>query len=65
MSELVIEGAAEHNLKGFDITIPKQKIIAITGVSGSGKSSLALEGKSKRDYWSFTHIGSKTTSNPI
>ncbi|AMM41478.1 excinuclease ABC subunit A [Candidatus Desulfofervidus auxilii] len=43
MSELIIEGAAEHNLKGFDITIPKQKIIAITGVSGSGKSSLALD----------------------
>ncbi len=43
MSELIIEGAAEHNLKGFDITIPKQKIIVITGVSGSGKSSLALD----------------------
>ena len=43
MSELIIEGAAEHNLKGFDITIPMQKIIAITGVSGSGKSSLALD----------------------
>ena len=43
MSELIIEGAAEHNLKDFDITIPKQKIIAITGVSGSGKSSLAID----------------------
>jgi len=51
MSELIIEGAAEHNLKGFDITIPKQKIIAITGVSGSGKSSLALDIIYKECKW--------------
>jgi excinuclease ABC subunit A len=38
-----ITGAKEHNLKGFDITIPHNKLIVVTGVSGSGKSSLAYD----------------------
>lgn len=38
-----IFGARIHNLKNIDVTIPKHKIIAITGVSGSGKSSLAFD----------------------
>ncbi|HVZ32703.1 MAG TPA: excinuclease ABC subunit UvrA, partial [Polyangiaceae bacterium] len=38
--ELVIRGAAEHNLKGVDVTLPLGCLVAITGVSGAGKSSL-------------------------
>src|SRR4026209_1600681 len=36
-------GAREHNLKNIDITIPKNKLVVITGISGSGKSSLAFD----------------------
>ena len=41
--KLVIRGAKEHNLKDIDITIPRHKLVVITGVSGSGKSSLAFD----------------------
>ncbi len=41
--ELVIRGAREHNLKGIDVRIPLGKFVCITGVSGSGKSSLLIE----------------------
>ncbi len=40
---IVIRGAKEHNLKGVDITLPRHKLIVLTGVSGSGKSSLAFD----------------------
>lgn len=40
---IVIRGAREHNLKGVDVTIPKRQFVVITGVSGSGKSSLAFD----------------------
>lgn len=43
MSKIKIRGAREHNLKNIDIDIPKDKFVVITGVSGSGKSSLAFE----------------------
>ena len=43
MTEIVIRGASEHNLKRIDLTIPRNKFIVITGVSGSGKSSLAFD----------------------
>jgi excinuclease ABC subunit A len=43
MTEIVVRGAAEHNLKHIDLTIPRNKFIVITGVSGSGKSSLAFD----------------------
>jgi len=44
MKEFIeIKGATEHNLKGFDIRIPRNKFVVITGVSGSGKSSLAFD----------------------
>ncbi len=40
---IVVTGAKEHNLKNIDISIPKNKLVVITGVSGSGKSSLAFD----------------------
>ena len=42
-SEIVIRGAAEHNLKRINLTLPRNRLIVITGVSGSGKSSLAFD----------------------
>ena len=42
-SDIVIRGAREHNLKNFDISIPRDTLTVITGVSGSGKSSLAFD----------------------
>ncbi len=41
--ELVIHGAREHNLKDIDVRLPRNKLITITGLSGSGKSSLAFD----------------------
>ena len=38
-----IRGAREHNLKGIDLTLPRDRLIVITGLSGSGKSSLAFD----------------------
>lgn len=40
---IIIKGAREHNLKNIDVTIPRDKITVITGPSGSGKSSLAMD----------------------
>ncbi|NLA76763.1 MAG: excinuclease ABC subunit UvrA, partial [Clostridiales bacterium] len=41
--ELVIKGAREHNLKNIDVTVPRDKFVVLTGLSGSGKSSLAFD----------------------
>ena len=41
--KIIIKGAAEHNLKHIDLEIPRDKLIVITGISGSGKSSLAFD----------------------
>lgn len=41
--KIVIHGARAHNLKDIDVTIPKNKLVVITGLSGSGKSSLAFD----------------------
>ena len=42
-SELIVRGARTHNLKNIDVTLPTGKLIIVTGVSGSGKSSLAFD----------------------
>ena len=42
-NKIIIKGAREHNLKNIDITIPRDKLIVMTGLSGSGKSSLAFD----------------------
>src|SRR5919109_1404105 len=41
--KIVIKGARQHNLKGIDLEIPRDQLVVITGVSGSGKSSLAFD----------------------
>ena len=42
-NEIVIKGAREHNLKDVDLIIPRDELVVITGLSGSGKSSLAFD----------------------
>ncbi len=42
-SDITIRGAREHNLQGVDVTLPRNQLICLTGVSGSGKSSLAFD----------------------
>ena len=42
-NKIIIKGAREHNLNNIDVTIPRDKLIVLTGVSGSGKSSLAFD----------------------
>ncbi len=41
--QLVVEGARVHNLRNIDVTIPHNRLVVITGLSGSGKSSLAFD----------------------
>ncbi len=43
LKDIIIRGAREHNLKNIDLTLPRDKLIVITGLSGSGKSSLAFD----------------------
>ena len=43
LDTIVVKGAREHNLKNIDVVIPRDKLVVITGVSGSGKSSLAFD----------------------
>ena len=40
---IIIKGAKEHNLKNINVEIPRDKLVVITGLSGSGKSSLAFD----------------------
>jgi excinuclease ABC subunit A len=43
LNSIIVRGAREHNLKNIDVVIPRDKLVVITGVSGSGKSSLAFD----------------------
>ena len=43
MKDIIIKGAREHNLKNIDLVIPRDKLVVFTGLSGSGKSSLAFD----------------------
>lgn len=53
---ITIKGAREHNLKNIDIQIPRDQFVVLTGLSGSGKSSLALIRSMRKDsgnIWSL------------
>ena len=41
--KLIVKGARQHNLKNIDVEIPRDKLVVLTGLSGSGKSSLAFD----------------------
>src|SRR5260370_5979062 len=43
MDKIIVKGAREHNLKNIDVELPRNKMVVITGLSGSGKSSLAFD----------------------
>src|SRR3984893_566347 len=43
MDKIIVKGARAHNLKNIDVTIPRDKLVVLTGLSGSGKSSLAFD----------------------
>ena len=54
IKKIVIKGAKEHNLRNISLDIPKDKFVVITGLSGSGKSSLAFDtiyAEGKRRYF--------------
>ena len=61
-----IRGARTHNLKNIDLDLPRDKLIVITGLSGSGKSSLAFdtiyaEGQRRYVAVSYTHLRAHET----
>jgi excinuclease ABC subunit A len=43
MDSIIVKGAREHNLKGIDVSVPRNRLVVLTGVSGSGKSSFAFD----------------------
>jgi len=52
-SELIIEGARQNNLKNINLSIPHDKVTVITGLSGSGKSSLAFDTIFAEGQWRY------------
>src|SRR6476620_4948982 len=50
---LIVKGAREHNLRGVDIDLPRDAIIVFTGLSGSGKSSLAFDTIFAEGQWRY------------
>ena len=60
MKNIEVKGAKQHNLKNIDVIIPRDKLTVITGLSGSGKSSLAFDtlyAEGQRRYAvSYTHL---------
>ena len=42
-NRIFVKGARQHNLKNIDVEIPRDKLVVLTGLSGSGKSSLAFD----------------------
>ena len=53
---ITVKGASEHNLKNIDVQLPRDKLIVVTGVSGSGKSSLAFDTIYAEGRLSLIHI---------
>ena len=51
--ELIIEGARQNNLKNITLNLPHDSVIAVTGVSGSGKSSFAFDTIFAEGQWRF------------
>ena len=52
--DLIVTGASEHNLQNVDVVLPRNKLVVFTGVSGSGKSSLAFDtlyAEGQRRFW--------------
>ena len=43
MKDIIIKGARQHNLKNISVTIPRDELVVVTGVSGSGKPALAFD----------------------
>ena len=66
IDKIIIKGAREHNLKNIDIELPRDKLIVMTGLSGSGKSSLAFDtiyadGQRRYIAVSYTHLRAHAT----
>ena len=58
---ILIKGAKLHNLKNIDLAIPRNKFVVITGLSGSGKSSLAFDTLYAEGPVSYTHLRAHET----
>src|ERR1700679_997882 len=63
LSKIIVHGAKEHNLKNICFEIPKGKLVALTGPSGSGKSSIAVEVLQKECLRQFLESLGMTTDH--
>ena len=54
--QLVVHGAREHNLKNVTVALPRNALVCVTGLSGSGKSSLAFDTIYAEGPVSYTHL---------